>query len=151
MAGAVTRGPAVPMWLDGTPGFWLEASVAARYAAVVGKLLASERRRHPGVVPPLALLLAQYVLLGSAGGTELVPGATGDGDSSRVMALVYGDGSRRCEERLSVNACSTLLGVSPRAVRKAIASGRLTATRQGRDWSIEPADLELYKRKRNAA
>jgi excisionase family DNA binding protein len=136
--------PAVPMMLDGQPGFWLDASVAARYCAVVGKLLASERRRHPDAVPPLALLLAQYVL-GSANGTELVPGATGDGDSSRVVGSSI---EGHCEERLSVSVCSTLLGVSPRAVRKSIASGRLTAEKVGRDWWIGEAELQDFQRKR---
>lgn len=146
MAGAVTRGPAVPMWLDGTPGFWLEASVAARYAAVVGKLLASERRRYPDAVPPLSLLLAQYVL-SSANGTELVPGATGDGDSSRVKAP-DGDGRGRCEERLSVSGAACSAGITPRAVRKAISDGRLSAVKVGREWLIGQAELQDFQRKR---
>lgn len=141
------RPPAVPLLLDGQPGFWLEASVAARYAAVVGKLLASERRRYPDAVPPLALLLSQYVL-SSANGTELVPVATGVADSSRVkVASIEG----RCvREQLLVGEAAEQIGCSPRAVRKAISAGRLSAVKVGREWLIGPAELQDFERKRAA-
>jgi excisionase family DNA binding protein len=143
MAGLVTR-PAVPLLLDGVPGFWLEAAVAARYAAVAGKLLASERRRYPDAAPPLDLLLAQYVL-SSPSGTELVPEATGDGHSSWVIgSSVEG----RCEELLAVAEAAGRLACTPRGVRKAITDGRLPAEKVGREWLITEAELQNFQRKR---
>lgn len=147
MAAAVRRA-AVQLTVDGVPGVWLAEEVATIYARVVGRELESARRRHPDAIVPPALLIAQHVL-SSAGGTKLVPEATGDGDSSRdVEAAVFRDGPRRCGERLSVRDAASLACITPRAVRKAIASGRLSASRQGRDWEIDPAELQDFQRKR---
>lgn len=129
--------------LDGVPGFWLEASIAGRYAAVVGRLLTSERRRHPDAAPPLDLLLSQYVLLGSANGTEMAPEATNTGCSSCGSG-----GLEMASQPLGVGDVSTLLRCSRRAVTKAISVGRLTATKNGRQWLISEADLQDFKRKR---
>lgn len=37
------------------------------------------------------------------------------------------------------------LGVTPQRVRALIASGRLKATKEGRDWLIDPPDLEAVR------
>jgi len=38
------------------------------------------------------------------------------------------------------------IGISPATVRQQILVGRLTATKMGRDWFIEEAELERYRR-----
>ncbi|WP_327633671.1 excisionase family DNA-binding protein [Kribbella sp. NBC_00482] len=139
--------PAVPMPLGGRNGIWLEMSVARRYAAVVGKLLATERRRHPDAVPPLDLLLSQFVI-SSASGTDLVPKATGDGDSSWVKGS--STEGRCAREQLLVGEAAEQIGCSPRAVRKAISDGRLSAEKVGRDWLIGQTELQDFERKRAA-
>ena len=152
---AVVRRPALVLEVDGTPGVWLSGPVARLYGDVMAATLRDLLHRDPAAAQCIRddVMVAQALLkLGTARGTRKVPEATTGADSSWVKAEAHGDGPRRCEEeRLSVADAASSAGVTPRAVRKAIASGRLTATRQGRDWSIDPADLELYKRKREAA
>lgn len=38
------------------------------------------------------------------------------------------------------------LGVSPATLRWQIRNGRLAATKQGRDWYVEPEEVERYRR-----
>lgn len=40
---------------------------------------------------------------------------------------------------------AALLGITAGTVRDAIAAGRLTARRTGRDWSVTPAAVERYR------
>lgn len=40
---------------------------------------------------------------------------------------------------------SDILGVTPQRVRAMILAGRLKATKVGRDWLIDPPDLEAVK------
>jgi excisionase family DNA binding protein len=45
------------------------------------------------------------------------------------------------EEQITTTAAAARLGVTPRRVRALIDDGRLPATRIGRDWLIDVADL----------
>jgi excisionase family DNA binding protein len=38
------------------------------------------------------------------------------------------------------------LGVSPTTLRVQIRNGRLAATKTGRDWFVEPEEIERYRR-----
>lgn len=49
---------------------------------------------------------------------------------------------------LTVADCAKELDVIPRRVQAMIKSGKLKATRVGRDWLIEPKDLAACKRDR---
>lgn len=49
---------------------------------------------------------------------------------------------------LTTNQAAARLGISPRRVRALITSGRLPATRVGRDWLIHPADLARVQNRR---
>lgn len=41
---------------------------------------------------------------------------------------------------------AAILGISPDNLRQAIARGSLAATKHGRDWWVEPAEVERYGR-----
>jgi excisionase family DNA binding protein len=59
-------------------------------------------------------------------------------------------GSEQAETRLSATQAGTLLGITSRAIRKAISEGRLHATRDGREHRIDRTDIELYRTGRRA-
>lgn len=46
---------------------------------------------------------------------------------------------------MTTGEAAAILGVTPGAVRQAIARGRLEATKTGRDWLIRPQALEAYR------
>lgn len=46
---------------------------------------------------------------------------------------------------LTTNEAADILNITPRRVRALINAGRLPAEKHGRDWAIEPEDLELVK------
>lgn len=48
---------------------------------------------------------------------------------------------------LTVGKVAALLGLTPRRVQSLIASGKLRAQRIGRDYLIDPGDLELLERR----
>lgn len=48
---------------------------------------------------------------------------------------------------ITVSKTAALLGVTPRRVQALIASGKLKAQRIGRDYLIDPGDLELLERR----
>lgn len=48
---------------------------------------------------------------------------------------------------LTTREAAKTLGVTPDHVRHLIRSGKLKATAHGRDWAIDPADLEALERK----
>jgi excisionase family DNA binding protein len=50
---------------------------------------------------------------------------------------------------LTTTTVAVILGVTTRRVRALIKSGRLTATRAGRDWLIEPKSLDAVKVRTN--
>ena len=50
---------------------------------------------------------------------------------------------------LSTEQAAGLLGITPRAVRKAIAQQRLGATQVGRSWRVSREDIEQYRAARN--
>lgn len=45
---------------------------------------------------------------------------------------------------MTVNEAAARLDVAPVSVRNAIARGKLAATKRGRDWWIEEADVDRY-------
>lgn len=51
-------------------------------------------------------------------------------------------------EQLTTDQAATILSVSRRRVEALIAAGRLHALKLGRDWVINPADLEAVKVRR---
>ena len=52
---------------------------------------------------------------------------------------------------MTVNQAATILAIQPATVRQAIASGRLKATKRGRDWWLTPSEVERYAAKRKPA
>lgn len=50
--------------------------------------------------------------------------------------------------QLTVAEAADALGVSPQRVRQLIAAGRLKAEKKGRDWFIEPPDLEAVRERK---
>ena len=48
---------------------------------------------------------------------------------------------------IPVSKAAALLGVTPRRVQALITSGKLRAQRIGRDYLIDPGDLELLERR----
>ncbi|WP_407662558.1 helix-turn-helix domain-containing protein [Microbacterium saperdae] len=48
-------------------------------------------------------------------------------------------------QSLSTTEVANHLGITPRAVTKAIHAGRLPATRTGRRWTIDREDLALHQ------
>ena len=48
---------------------------------------------------------------------------------------------------ITVAKAAALLGVTPRRVQALITSGKLPAQRIGRDYLIDPGDLELLERR----
>jgi len=53
-------------------------------------------------------------------------------------------------EHINVNTAAELIGMSTRAVRKAIAEQRLPASRNGGQWLIDRTDAQHYRRNRAA-
>jgi excisionase family DNA binding protein len=51
-------------------------------------------------------------------------------------------------ELLTTQKAAEALGVTPRRIRALIAAGRLDATLIGRDWLINPADLEKVRKRK---
>lgn len=47
---------------------------------------------------------------------------------------------------MTVAEAAARLGIAPRTVRAQIATGRLAATKRGRDWDLTPATVERYRR-----
>ena len=41
---------------------------------------------------------------------------------------------------------AALLGIAPATVRRQIEHGAMRATKRGRDWHIQPAAVEAYRR-----
>jgi excisionase family DNA binding protein len=52
---------------------------------------------------------------------------------------------------MTTTEAAAALGIDPATVRQAIRTGRLAATRFGRDWQIDPAEVERYRQSRRAA
>ena len=48
---------------------------------------------------------------------------------------------------IPVSKAAALLGVTPRRVQALITSGKLRAQRIGRDYLIDPGDLEILERR----
>ena len=48
---------------------------------------------------------------------------------------------------IPVSKAAALLGVTPRRVQALITSGKLRAQRIGRDYLIDPGDIELFERR----
>lgn len=48
---------------------------------------------------------------------------------------------------MTVNEAAARLDVAPVSVRNAISRGALAATKRGRDWWIDPAEVERYAAK----
>lgn len=46
---------------------------------------------------------------------------------------------------MTTNEAATLLGLSPKTVRRQIENGAITATKRGRDWWVTPAEVERYR------
>lgn len=40
---------------------------------------------------------------------------------------------------------AALLGVTPDTLRQQIAKGKLHATKRGRDWAVQPREVERYR------
>lgn len=55
------------------------------------------------------------------------------------------------EGPLTSAEAAAALGIDPATVRQAIGDGRLAATRFGRDWQIDPAEVARYGRERKPA
>jgi excisionase family DNA binding protein len=49
---------------------------------------------------------------------------------------------------LTVAQAADLLGISPQRVRQLISAGRLKAEKAGRDWLIDPPDLEAVRERK---
>lgn len=49
---------------------------------------------------------------------------------------------------LTLTEAAQRAGVDPSALRHAIRLGTLTAIKRGRDWFVEPAEIERYIRER---
>jgi excisionase family DNA binding protein len=47
---------------------------------------------------------------------------------------------------MTLTEAATVLGITPDNLRGAIKRGSLQATKHGRDWWVEPAEVERYKR-----
>lgn len=129
-----------------TPGgVWLRSDMAAAFLAAMRVALRQQLAQHPGTRVPDDLL-ATLQVLSTAVGTKVDQPPVDPARSEACIRLGVGDPSP-----LSVSEVATLLGCSPRAVTKAIGAGRLKATRDGREWRIDPADVELLRRKKVAA
>jgi excisionase family DNA binding protein len=46
---------------------------------------------------------------------------------------------------MTTDEAAAKLGLSPQTLRNQVASGRLVATKRGRDWWITPAALDRYR------
>lgn len=113
-------------------GAWVPARVAAliyRHTDLgrVRTELRGADAETDGVL--MALHIAALKWRGSATGTDRAPAA------EPVASSLW----------LSTSEAADLLEVTPRAVTKAIAAGRLPAQRHGRDWRISREDLEHYR------
>ncbi|MEL7640736.1 MAG: helix-turn-helix domain-containing protein [Solidesulfovibrio sp.] len=47
---------------------------------------------------------------------------------------------------MTTQQAAGVLGIRPETVRQQIRAGRIKATKLGRDWFIEPGELERYHR-----
>ncbi len=136
-----TRPVAGLLGLDGpsveVPGWaaaWLEqhTNLATKRVACRGV--------DPGIDDVLAKLhyVAVHHLAGSGQGSA-------DGTETDTAALIEESST------LTVTEAAAQLGITDRAVRKAIAAGRLKAKRSGAVWLIDTHDINVYKRKATAA
>lgn len=72
-------------------------------------------------------------------------------DLSEWATLVIG-GRWHCRfEPMTTQEAATLLGIAEQTVRQAIADNRLSAVKRGRDWWIDPVDVDRYDRERRPA
>ena len=46
---------------------------------------------------------------------------------------------------MTTTDAAKILGITPHTLRQQIAKGKLQAVRHGRDWWLEPAEVERYK------
>ena len=113
--------------------------VPGRIAALIDREIYALRVRKRGTDPEASKVLeelrvAALAWRGSATGTE-------DDNSAEPVSS---------SRWLTTKAAAELLGITPRAVRKAIALGRLPAEREGRSYRIRREDLEHYRAARAA-
>lgn len=47
---------------------------------------------------------------------------------------------------MTTKEAAAILGITPHTLRQQIAKGKLQAQRHGRDWWLERAEVERYKR-----
>lgn len=115
--------------------------VSGRTAAVIDRHLTALRKHFRGIDPQVSgelldLHAAAMSWRGSATGTE---------------SAVEPEPAASSDQWLSTGAAADLADVSARAVRKAIADGRLAATEVGGRYRISREDLEHWKAARAAA
>ncbi len=73
--------------------------------------------------------------------SQAVP--SGNASATRVDGSSRRDGSSQMG--LTLKEAAALLDVTPDNLRQSIARGTFKATKLGRDWIVEPAEVEKYR------
>ena len=110
-----------------------EAVALLRYGDLSGYL-----RQHRGVNPHLDRAVAKLTLVSAAF-------RSGAGSALGTFRTEPPEPVTRSDGRLTTGQAASLLDVTPRAVRKAIAEGRLPAERSGSRWLIDADNVTLYR------
>ncbi len=142
MASAPSRPPeGYVHGVDG-PCVVVPARVAALFVARAG--LADFHVQHRGLDAEVDAVLVALKVAAAAWRARHV---SSDRGTSRADGLVE---SARSPQWLSTTATARLLGITPRAVVKAIDTDRLPAQWASGRWWIDPADIEHYRAQRAA-
>jgi excisionase family DNA binding protein len=100
--------------------------------------LDSYSRQHRGADPRLDRAVAKLLLVSAAF-------RAGTGSALGTFRTEPPEPVTRSDGRLTTGQAASLLGVTPRAVRKAITEGRLPAERSGSRWLIDADNVALYR------
>jgi excisionase family DNA binding protein len=121
-------------------GVLISPRLAARYGRALKALAEAEFRRNGfGCVPDdLGEFLAELVERGDRYRADRPIGTSGTASGGTAGSVEPVD--------MSTDEAAGVLGVTPRAVRKAASSGRLAGRRTRTGWRFDAVDVDDYRR-----
>jgi excisionase family DNA binding protein len=112
----------------------IEATALLRYGG-----LDAYHRQHRGINPYLDRAIGKLRIASNA------HRARASGSANGTFRAELAESVPVSGEPLTTQAAGDLLGMTARAVRKAISEGRLAARQSGRAWLIDPENVALYR------
>lgn len=112
----------------------IEAAALLRYGG-----LDAYHRQHRGINPYLDRAIGKLRIASNAHRSRVSSSANGSFRAELAEPVPVSG------EPLTTQAAGDLLGMTARAVRKAISQGRLAAQQSGRTWLIDPDSVARYR------